>query len=694
MTKYARVLSFDWFFSVTQSNSSSNMKSAVSSSSSGSDRANVPRVATSGDGIEETRSRSRSAGRMSCTSDDSCAINELLEGRMALSVTLPNSANPIVVNVERRTPMLDLLVNISTQYRFTAANYTINADGHEFKASTPIGSLDVNQISIIPKGVHKSASIKSSATPGMPFKTTFRLQVNLPRNQLMVMRVSPNATIAAIKQIICSEKALDANKYLLVRFAGKSLGPQVLDSDKTLAYYTLNEVTLISNKSLAQIELQYGTPSASDVTDMSGARSTTVESVTKKPTNSLIISQSNPDFSTIDEKTVLAHASHSKNTKKRPAPPPPVSSSATLPNRSFSVQNSANKEENVVEKNKNESNVRLTDVSSILNKVVKSVPKVLKSVTHVRHNSGSDSSGYHESVLSSDSPESSSAPALHQTATDQSKRPSVTTDTTSNTKKAAAKKRRAPPPPPTNQSTDNCSAKPNNGITDDNGDNGEKGASNDCSVDESKLVSECMSDVSLPLSTSSSSSGTASDMNNRSLSPIVITQNNGSSTPLQRSVVCDRKSLNCDSIRCSSASDKTFDNDSNESKRFNQTDVQTQHSSQLKDSTEPTSCVSCVSADADEEVYENPSEAKDESESESNGQPGVVVSETPAHTPAVSQEPENSGHECSEQVVEPKSANSNDNQESSSNGNSPDVSNDICDGIHSFYISRVLAHFY
>ena len=191
------------------------MKSAMSSSSSGSERVSASGVASgSGYDLEETKSKTNS--RMSCASDDSCAINELLEGRMDLSVTLPNSANPVVINVERRTPMLDLLVNISTQYRFNAANYTINAGEHEFKASTPIGSLDVNQISITSKSA-KSSSMKSNAHSAVPFQTTFRLQVNLPRNQLMVMRVTPNATIAAIKQIICSEKALDANKYQLVR---------------------------------------------------------------------------------------------------------------------------------------------------------------------------------------------------------------------------------------------------------------------------------------------------------------------------------------------------------------------------------------------------------------------------------------------------------------------------------------------
>ncbi|CAG2162197.1 unnamed protein product [Oppiella nova] len=582
------------------------MKSAASSSSSGSERANGSAV-----GYELEDSKSKSNSRMSCASDDSCAINELLEGRMDLTVKLPKNGSPVVINVERRTPMLDLLVNISTQYRFNAANYTINAGNHEFKASTPIGTLDVNQIAIIPKPI-KSNSLKSNSPSAVPFQTTFRLQVNLPRNQLMVLRVTPNATIAAIKQIICSEKALDANKYQLVRFAGNSEGPHVLDPNKTLAFYTLNEVTLISSKSLSQIEMQYGATTTQTQVDMSPSPASV--SVNKIQMNSMIISQSNPDIRTIDEKSVLNHTTTGKQQKKRQAPPPPKHSSATLPNRTLPTEmNSYKEEKNVTNVQKMETNEksgdRLTE-TIIEEKPVLKVPQ--NSVSHMRQNSGSDSSGYHESVLSSsDSPESTSAttaaksilnhtttgkqqkkrqappPPKHSSATlpnrtlptemnsykeetneksvdrltetiieekpvlkvpqnsvshmrqnsgsdssgyhesvlSSSDSPESTSATTAaksslmtteisnvnNTKSGTTKKRRAPPPPP------------------------------------STLHSQCMSDVSLPLSTSSSSSGTASSINNRSLSPIVITQTNGSSTPLQISLDSRDTSLDSES---------------------------------------------------------------------------------------------------------------------------------------------------
>ena len=294
------------------------------------------------------------------------------------------------------------------------------------------------------------------------------------------------------------------------------------------------------------------------------------ESNIKKSINSLIVSQSNPDFRTIDDKTLLSHT-NLKHQKKRPAPPPPSMSSATLPNKSFSLQKTSDNNENVSNESvKNDSNLKFEKVSQTpqMTDENKPVLKVSKSITHVRQNSGSDSSGYHESVLSSDSPESSSATTLHKTGSSTEKI-SSNNNNNNNTKqmndethnilnqKSGTKKRRAPPPP-TNYSTQDPGAQQVKPI------NGHKSNVNDIS-DESKVVLECMSDISLPLSTSSSSSGTASDINNRSLSPIVITQTNGSSTPLQTSVNLEENCLDSESKQCSSHSDKTIDSQTQES---------------------------------------------------------------------------------------------------------------------------------
>ncbi|XP_074603871.1 uncharacterized protein LOC141857290 [Brevipalpus obovatus] len=288
------------------------------------------------------------AAAMSCPSgDDSCAINELLEGRMSLSVILPpelmqaalnsskirngsksdiksaaieKNGNTVCINVDRKTPMMDILVNIATQFRFNASKYRLSVDGHDFKASTPIGSLDVNQVSIVPKvnkiygvnsrhswfagssecggigissgGLVDSSSAGSNGNTGsicalnVPFQTTFRLQVNLPRNQLMVLRVSPNLTIAQVKSAICEKKELDGSKYHLTATEGRLL--KLLDLDRPLSYYGVHEVNLISDRVLSELQHQMDTTSSTTSTSINGHRdggSSSGNRVARHPSN-------------------------------------------------------------------------------------------------------------------------------------------------------------------------------------------------------------------------------------------------------------------------------------------------------------------------------------------------------------------------------------------------------------------------
>ncbi|RWS17853.1 uncharacterized protein B4U79_05037 [Dinothrombium tinctorium] len=402
---------------------------------------------------EQLIQRTVSSGNMSCaTSDDSCAINELLEGRMDLAVILPAAVTEskkqekVVINVERRQPMMDLLVNVSTQFKFNAANYKIHVDGHEFKANTPIGSLDVNEITIVAKSnkhlnkptanglsTASSNSIQLSRSPSsasVPFKTTFRLQVNLPRNQLMVLRVTPNATIAQIKQIVCCEKSLEANKYQLVVCGDKQ--PQVLDPSKTLAHYAINEITLMSNKSISEAQLQYSTSSSF------------APGCEPKKVILSLLNATNQGLNSVENNKQQKQLS-TKPAKKRPAPPPPSTQikEASLPIDVKNVQKVKS-----LSAKKDETNQRPIG-------------------GHTRQNSESDSSGYHESMLSTDSPEclTTHANVEKSIAEEPAK------------KATGVKKRRAPLPPSLQQ------------------------------MRENRETNECLSDVSVPLSSSSASSG-------------------------------------------------------------------------------------------------------------------------------------------------------------------------------------------
>lgn len=73
---------------------------------------------------------------------------------------------------------------------------------------------------------------------------TFRLQVNLPQNQRMVLRVSPRITLDELKKQICSERELDFSSHHLVHPAQPDT---ILDLNATLDVYGCAEISLMSN---------------------------------------------------------------------------------------------------------------------------------------------------------------------------------------------------------------------------------------------------------------------------------------------------------------------------------------------------------------------------------------------------------------------------------------------------------------
>lgn len=73
---------------------------------------------------------------------------------------------------------------------------------------------------------------------------TFRLQVNLPLNQRMVLRVSPRITLNELKHQICSEKELDFSSHHLVHPAQPDT---ILDLNATLEVYGWTEISLMSD---------------------------------------------------------------------------------------------------------------------------------------------------------------------------------------------------------------------------------------------------------------------------------------------------------------------------------------------------------------------------------------------------------------------------------------------------------------
>ncbi|XP_071451783.1 uncharacterized protein [Hetaerina americana] len=172
---------------------------------------------------------------------------DMLAGAMDLRVLLPDG-HAVKMNVDRSTPMMDLLVHVTTANKMSPGSHVIQAVGEKgnilpYKPSTPIGALDTWTIQVVSKsktsGVsHKKAPLKPA---NQPFEQTFRLQVNLPRNQLFVTRVSPRTPLLDVLRHVCAEKGLDPEKYDL----RNPINPdEVLCLTSNLLDYKLQEVTV------------------------------------------------------------------------------------------------------------------------------------------------------------------------------------------------------------------------------------------------------------------------------------------------------------------------------------------------------------------------------------------------------------------------------------------------------------------
>ncbi|XP_067006564.2 protein cordon-bleu isoform X3 [Anabrus simplex] len=177
---------------------------------------------------------------------------DMLAGSMDLHVVLPTGRS-VKMSVERGTPMMDLLVQVATANKIPPGGHVIQAVGERgllpYKPSTPIGALDTWTIQIVPKSRPSSTAgsktASSKASNQQPFEQTFRLQVHLPRNQLFVARVSPKTVLSDVLNLACTEKNLDPSKYELRHPANLE---ERLRPDWTLADYKLQEVTMVAKR--------------------------------------------------------------------------------------------------------------------------------------------------------------------------------------------------------------------------------------------------------------------------------------------------------------------------------------------------------------------------------------------------------------------------------------------------------------
>ncbi|XP_037563682.1 uncharacterized protein LOC119442754 isoform X2 [Dermacentor silvarum] len=387
---------------------------------------------------------------------DDCAIDDLLEGRMDLRLVLPDGRE-VHVNVERRTPVMDLLVQVATAHKINPSGHLVQAPNERgdmltCKPNTAIGSLDVSHLLIVPKGAPAvSGGVadpafwhrKGMRPPSKPFEPTQRIQVRLPRQQLMVLRLPLTTTLGELRQNVCTEKSLDPQGYQLVR---PGIPTRPLDLTCTLQEYGASEVTLLSNRTLAN-NIQNSTADIMSYSlNQENKRGSQVFPHHSGSKGSLTGSSSDGASSrgTSPTRNELPTVFARPTSKKRPAPPPPLPASPppTIPEQE-------------------------SDTTTLPAKGGRR-----EGAGHSRQSS--DSSGYHEASVLSDLPDTPSPEAVQgrPNCNLRQESPSRTTGTTVAVHRRSApvetgsravrpqstiseagtighaKKRKAPPPPP------------------------------------------------------------------------------------------------------------------------------------------------------------------------------------------------------------------------------------------------------
>lgn len=390
---------------------------------------------------------------------DDCAINDLLEGRTDLCLVLPDNRQ-VLVNVERRTPVMDLLVQVATANKINPSGHVIqvtNDKGYDAvcKPNTPVGSLDVKELFIVPKASSTNSDLPHKRTARkavQPFEPTFRLQVRLPRNQLAVLRVTLGTTLGQVKQTVCEEKGLDPQGYQLVALGRPPVAP--LDPALTLEQFGAAEVGLMSNRALAASIQNSATDLISySITkeskkgiigllthhrskgSLTGSSSDGVSSRGTSPARSDPLA---PMTNAPAPLELAPNAPCRAPAKKRPAPQPPIQSQTVMSSK----------------ESKGNSDVAMASVSGE------------QGITRTHSRQSSDSSGYHEASVLSDLPETPSPETVcgssgmgsvdspphslevSRPRRDKGPRKPRPDSLASDASSGHGKKRRAPPPPP------------------------------------------------------------------------------------------------------------------------------------------------------------------------------------------------------------------------------------------------------
>ncbi|KAL1259079.1 hypothetical protein QQF64_009656 [Cirrhinus molitorella] len=189
----------------------------------------------------------------------------MLRPSVDLHISLP-SGYQTTINVDGRKALMDLLVDLCSQYHLNPTYHTLellspDAQPVSFKPNALLGAVDVS-CALIKERVLEDKVIRKPP-PKVPEKTV-RLVVNYHRSQKAVVRVNPLVPLDTLVPVICQKCEFDPAHVLLFK---DNISHQQLDLEKCLSelgireLYVLDQTLVLQPKMASTPALNYSAES-------------------------------------------------------------------------------------------------------------------------------------------------------------------------------------------------------------------------------------------------------------------------------------------------------------------------------------------------------------------------------------------------------------------------------------------------
>ncbi|XP_067305312.1 protein cordon-bleu isoform X3 [Pseudorasbora parva] len=174
----------------------------------------------------------------------------MLQSSVDLHISMP-SGYQTTVSVDGRKALMDLLVDLCSQYHLNPAYHTLellspDAQPVSFKPNALLGALDVS-CALIKERVTEDKVVRKPP-PKVPEKTV-RLVVNYHHSQKTVVRVNPLVPLHTLLPVICQKCEFDPAHVLLFR---DNISHQQLDLDKSLSELGVRELYVLDQMQVLQ----------------------------------------------------------------------------------------------------------------------------------------------------------------------------------------------------------------------------------------------------------------------------------------------------------------------------------------------------------------------------------------------------------------------------------------------------------